>query len=259
MRRIRSASNIIKKRCELNTAAGMVPFTLKFSKARKTIAISINAKAEVNVSAPVYASENMVFSFIKEKADWIKERLSEANNKKDIIDRKKYAAGETFLFLGKKFPLKVEEKDIKRANLKFDGSQWIADIPFDLTPKDRHTLIGKKMVDWYRSQAKEILGGRIFHYSRIIGNEPLRIEVKTQKRIWGNCDPRSKTININWQVILSPIDVIDYIVVHELCHLLVPNHSPRFWKKVERILPRYKSQKKWLKDNFLQMLLPGQD
>lgn len=258
MRRIRRPSKIIEEKTSLQTSYGEIPFVLKLSNARRTISVSINANVEVIVAAPAYVSQKMIFDFLKEKSQWIYERLKEAQAKKNILDRKKYAHGEEFLFLGKKFPIRVDEISIKRPNIKFDGTQWIVHLPVNLSEKDQASILEQKMVQWYRAEAKEVLGGRIFHYSRIMGMEPLRIEVRTQKRIWGNCDPRSRTIHLNWQVILSPLDVIDYIVVHELCHLKVPNHSQKFWTSVEKILPHYKLQKKWLKNHSLEMLLPGQ-
>jgi hypothetical protein len=92
-----------------------------------------------------------------------------------------------------------------------------------------------------------------------MGVEPKKIAVRTQKRLWGCCDYHTQTIHLNWQIILSPIRVIDYVVVHELCHLTVPNHSKRFWKKVEKIIPDFKRHKQWLAVNHIDMVLPDEN
>ena len=82
------------------------------------------------------------------------------------------------------------------------------------------------------------------------------VNVRTQRRIWGSCHPRTKKIFLNWQIIMAPIEVIDYVIVHELCHLLVANHSKRFWSKVARFKPDYKEQIRWLRSNAFDMVLP---
>ena len=105
-------------------------------------------------------------------------------------------------------------------------------------------------------QAKEILGSRIFHYARKMQVEPKSISIKDQKRIWGSCQYRKQSINLNWRIVMSPLDVLDYVIVHELSHLVVPDHSKRFWRKVEDILPNYKQSRQWLKQNQRSMLLP---
>lgn len=249
---------LVPQNCSVETLTGTIPYVLRLSPRRRTISISINAKAVVNVYAPRYVSRKVINAFISDKAEWIQKQVHKARHVRTVLDAKKYQDGEEFLFLGNKYPLRVVEKDVKRGTLDFDGRQWRAVIGCGLSQEARHDLLEKKMIQWYREQAKELVGGRVFYFSRMIGIEPLRIEVRTQKRIWGNCDPRTKTIHINWQVILSPLPVIDYIVVHELCHLRVPNHSRRFWQKVENILPDYKAQKQWLKTHAREMLLPGQ-
>ena len=111
------------------------------------------------------------------------------------------------------------------------------------------------MIQWYRRQAEEILGSRLFHYARLIGVEPKKIAVRTQKRLWGNCDYRTRTIHLNWQIVLAPLEVMDYVVVHELCHLIVPNHSKRFWQRVEKTMPDFKKHKQWLKDHAVDMVV----
>ena len=117
-------------------------------------------------------------------------------------------------------------------------------------------MIKEKLIKWYRAQAEEIFGGRVFYFSRIMGLEPQKIAVKTQKRIWGSCGYHDKAISLNWQLVFAPMDVIDYVVVHELAHLDTPNHSRKFWKSVANILPDYKMRQNWLKNNRLSMKLP---
>lgn len=89
-----------------------------------------------------------------------------------------------------------------------------------------------------------------------MGLAPQRITVKTQKRLWGSCNHHGRSINLNWMLVMTPLMVIDYVVVHELCHLLVPNHSRRFWKHVAQYFPDYQASEKWLKTHAPEMQLP---
>jgi len=257
MRRIKHPKKIVKTTCSLKTEEGDIPFELSRSSARRTLTISIDEKAEVRVSSPFRMKEKEINDFINEKARWIVEKVNEAQKNKAILDRKNFDHGNQFLFLGKKYTLSIFERNIKRGHVSFNALEgWFVTVPQKLSSKERRIKVKGKMLQWYRTQAKEVLGGRIFHYSRLMGVEPKKIAVRTQRRLWGCCDYNKQTIHLNWQIILSPINVVDYVVIHELCHLTIPNHSKRFWKKVEKYMPDFKKYKQWLTVNHLDMVLP---
>jgi len=246
-----------KKSCLIKIQQEEIPFLLKKSSHRKTVAITIDEKAEISVAAPFYTTDKAVYSFIHEKGDWILAKLREAQKNKVFLDQKQFEHGKEFLFLGKKHKLNIiVDEGIKRAKITFDAMGWKVSIPPGLTKEQREKTVKSKMMQWYRLQAHEVLGGRLFHYGRLLGKEPKKIVVKTQKRMWGCCDFNTQTIYLNWQIILSPMMVADYVVVHELCHLFEPNHSRRFWNKVTSVMPDYKERKKWLKNNYFEMVLP---
>lgn len=251
----RRPKRISQKLCSIQIQEQDISFLLKKSSHRKTLAITIDEKATMNVSAPFYSVDKDIYAFIQDKGAWILEKLKEAQKHKDFLDNRIFEQGKVFLFLGKKYPLNVVEKVIKQSKVLFDGKAWIVYIAEGLNKAQRLEKIKTAMIKWYRTQAQEILGGRVFHYGRLLGAEPKKIVVKTQKRMWGCCNYHTQAIYLNWQIILSPLEVVDYVVVHELCHLFEPNHSQRFWNKVESILPNYKKRKKWLKNNYLDMVL----
>jgi predicted metal-dependent hydrolase len=257
MRRIRSPKRIIKSTSSIKTKEGEIPFTLARSSGRRTLMVSINESAEVNVSSPFALSDREIYRFMNEKPSWIIAKIEDAKRHRDIIKEKEFNDGHEFLFLGEKYNIRVHEADIKRGRIDFDPlAGWAVVIPQGLSSEDRQAQVKQKMVQWYRAQAKEVLGGRIFHYSRLMGVQPRKIDVRTQKRLWGCCDYRTQTIHLNWQIILSPLKVIDYVVVHELCHLMVPSHSKRFWNKVKKVIPDFVVYRRWLKINHLDMVLP---
>ena len=257
MRRIRRPKHIVKASCLLKTKEGNIPFVLARSSGRRTLTISVDEHAQVSVSSPFTMREKDIYGFIHEKARWILSKVREAEKNKDILSQREFAHGHAFLFLGKKYKVNVAKSDVKRSRITFDVLKgWSIFVPQGLSTAESQTQVKRKMLQWYKAQAKEILGGRIFHYSRLMGVEPKKIAIRTQKRLWGCCDFNTQTIHLNWQIILSPIKVVDYVVVHELCHLIIPSHSKRFWKKVEKFMPDFQRYRQWLKINHLDMVLP---
>ena len=249
----------MKKPCVITTAQGAIPFVLTRSSGRRTLTISVDEKAEARVAAPFHMADRDVYAFLHEKAEWLCDKINAARDYRDRLRQKAFDHGQRFLFLGKKHDVNVVAQKIQRCRISFDTAQgWLVAVPGNLSGPQRRLQVRAKMIQWYRSQAKEILGGRVFHYARLMGIGPKRIAIRTQKRLWGCCDYRAQSINLNWQIILAPLEVIDYIVIHELCHLTVPSHSHRFWKKVEKIMPDYRKRRQWLKVNHIDMMLPAE-
>ena len=112
---------------------------------------------------------------------------------------------------------------------------------------DRQPL-SKQEIKLLTTKAKRILPERVRYYAEIMGVEYGRITIRMQKSRWGSCSSK-KNLNFNCLLMLTPQEIIDYVVVHELCHLKEMNHSPRFWAEVEKVLPDYKERRKWLRDH----------
>ena len=238
------------------TNKGDIHFLLKRSSARRSLAICINEKAQVTVSVPFYSTLADAQRFIAQKHAWILEKVSKASKNLEYIQNRRFEHGQEFLFLGEKYKLFVQTEASKRSKIAFDGSGWMVSLPKDMDAGKYPSEIKKRLLGWYKEQAQEILGGRLWAFARQMNLEPQSIAVRRQKRFWGCCDYNKQSISLNWQIILSPARVADYVIVHELCHLKVPNHSKRFWKMVEKYMPDYKQQKKWLSANHLDMVLP---
>ena len=101
---------------------------------------------------------------------------------------------------------------------------------------------------WYRTHAEQKLQEKVERYAGVIGVSPAAVGFRTFKSRWGSCDSRG-LVQFNWKIIIAPNRIVDYLVVHELCHLKQHNHSPRFWKCVESVFPGYRECREWLKQN----------
>ncbi|MGI5912195.1 MAG: M48 family metallopeptidase [Syntrophomonadaceae bacterium] len=135
------------------------------------------------------------------------------------------------------------EHFLKKGQIQIKDSNIII-----LTSEDDKEKMKQTLELWYRQKAREKILERISLYESIIVRVPGRIVIKSQKCRWGSCSSRGN-LNFNWRLVMAPVEVIDYIVVHEMCHLIELNHSYRFWSLVAQVMPNYKQNKQWLEKN----------
>lgn len=240
----------------LSLPDGDVPYGLLFSRKRKTLSIHIGEEGNVKVYAPALLSEAKIRDFLHQKADWILQKRIYALSAVKERRAKTFAQDEMFLFLGKEFPLHINISSKTHPSIVFNGSVWqlnLNDAP-ELPAQQKAAC--RALMNWYIAQAKEIFAARLFHFCRVLNTSFLKISVRSQKNIWGSCHAGKRSIQLNWKLIMAPLSSLDYVIVHELCHLFHPNHSKRFWRKVASVLPDYKKEEKWLKDNRQRMILP---
>lgn len=204
---------------------------------RKTIALIVERDGALTVRAPMRAPRYLIDQFIQQKADWIiraRERIKSAPQ----TPAKLYQDGEKFLYLGSSFNLKLVTQ--QRAALHLDDG-------FTL----RHSAQNKGeaiFTRWYKERAYGIISERVRQYAQQYGFTPKQVKISSAKTRWGSCS-HDGSLNFTWRLVMAPLDVIDYVVAHELAHLRVKNHSPKFWEEVEELCPEYKKQRKWLREN----------
>ena len=210
----------------------------------------------VRVAAPLRMPEERVHAFIRLKARWINSKINQIRERRAKFPVRQFRQGEQFLFLGKRYPLNITHEEVRRPGMIFNEEGWKVTLSQKTEAPRTDRLVRKKLFDWYRDKAKEFLGSRIFYFARLLGSQPRKISIRTQKRMWGSCHYHQQAIHLNWQLIQAPVEVIDYVIVHEFCHLKVPNHSRRFWKEVRKVLPGFEVQRRWLKEHQWELSLP---
>lgn len=238
------------------TGRGRVDYLLKRSPRRRSLQITISERGQVEVAAPARLRDKTINDFVIQKAAWIARQIEWAGRRQSILETKRYETGSLFLFLGKKYPLQVQTQPIRRARIHFDGQGWSMVIPGSDRTGSPQRLIKNKLVSWYRQQAKEILGSRVLFFARQMKLDLSTICIRSQKSIWGSCHTAKRAVHLNWQLVMMPMNVIDYVVVHELSHLVHGNHSKRFWNKVAKTLPDFRQRQQWIKKNQLDLILP---
>lgn len=159
-------------------------------------------------------------------------------------NQRNYRSGEKLLFMGSEYTLLVEFTEKRRSRISLQQDKMILEIPGMTKAEERADILE----NWYRKQARYILTQRVEGYATLMRVSYDTIRIKDQKTCWGSCSNK-RNLNFNYRIIMAPEEVIDYIVVHELCHLRQMNHSPEFWREVANILPEYARRRKWLKEN----------
>ncbi len=150
---------------------------------------------------------------------------------------------EKILFLGGEYAL-IRIIDAKAGpSISFFADRFYVTIP----DNSRETML-QLLEEWYRRQARKIITGRVEVFSQKLNLNCNRICIKGQKTRWGSCSSL-KNLNFNWRLVMAPLVIIDYIVIHELSHLVEMNHSRKFWQLVENHCPEYKQHRKWLREN----------
>ncbi len=204
---------------------------------RRTIALILERDGSLTVRAPKRATLRDIHGFIQEKEKWI-ERSREKLKSIVVIPQKEYADGEIFLFLGKEYELRLVPS--QRQILHFNNG-----FTLKASARPRGAMVFAK---WYKTQALTIFTERVTHYANLHGFSPKQVKVTSAKTRWGSCSANG-TINFTWRLVMAPLEVIDYVVIHELVHLRVKNHSQKFWQAVEQFCPEYKSHRKWLREH----------
>lgn len=211
---------------------------------RKSVEIRIEPSGLVRVRAPKGSDESKVLELLESKGKWIIEHMDkyfEAKEKKPPSD---YEAGDMYRVLWKTHELKVViNSEVYKATAKLDGKYICVESNTD--DKD---VVANAIDAFYKKEAKKIIKDRVKFYQKHFKSKPKELTFKNEKSRWGSCTSE-RVINFNYRIIMAPINIVDYLVVHEMCHLHHMNHSKSFWTLVGSILPDYKESREWLKYN----------
>lgn len=200
-------------------------------KKRKTLSIKVVPPQKVLVSAPLHMEDQEILSIVAKKGRWINNKLVKLKE----IKVREYKEGELFLYLGKNYPLKINiNKNIKKPKVKLYEDELIIQ-----THTYNKNVIKEALEKWYREQTIDKVTDITNHYIKYMDVNPRIIKIKEQKKMWGSCSSKGN-IYINWRCSMLPLELLEYIVVHEMCHLKFLNHSKDYWNYVGSIIPDYK-------------------
>jgi predicted metal-dependent hydrolase len=205
---------------------------------RKTVAIIVQRDGSLTVRAPLRMSTIHIQEFVQSHAEWIREKQDQAKAAPPP-PKKQYNDGETFLYLGNEYPLTIVAR--QRPALTFSGSKF--HLAKASLPKARQVFLR-----WYKTQVLKVISERVALHAKQNKFAYRKIRISSARTRWGSCSTNG-TLSFTWRLIMAPPEVIDYVVVHELAHTQIKNHSRNFWYRVAEIMPEFKRHLAWLKKN----------
>lgn len=197
-------------------------FDIQYGK-RKKMVLDITPEGHITLKVPQKTSEQAIHEFMNSNANLLLKVQEKIENRKYISNEKSYDEEEIFLYLGKGYHL----------------NQLIPEIP------ESEKEIQKQLQQFYTTQTKKIIKKRVQHFEKIIGVKTKNVTVVDSPKTWGTCDS-NKQLTFNYKLSMAPIEVIDYVVIHELCHIFHMNHDRSFWRKVGMYDVNFKQHQDYL-------------
>lgn len=217
-------------------AVGDLRFEVVLSARRRTMELSVERDGGLVVRAPEGATSARLEAFIHEKRTWVYRKVAEKEALRRTVPVREYVSGEGFPYLGRSYRLLLVNR--QEVPLRLEAGRF----------RLRRSEVGQgraHFIRWYAEHGRTWLRRRVEALAPRVGVEPGAVEVRDLGYRWGSCG-WSRTLNFNWATILLPPSIVEYVVVHELVHLCERNHTPAFWRRVERAMPDYVRRKTWL-------------
>jgi predicted metal-dependent hydrolase len=211
-------------------------YTVKYSN-RKTLRINVERDRSITVNAPEGMSADKIHNEIEKKKLWIYQKINHPQKQNENLPSKKIESGASILYLGQIYTLDVLNKDFDE--IIFDGNFYIS--------KKNIVFADKLFEDWFKARANEYIVPKAAQYAKNLGVEYKSIKISKMRYRWGSCI-EGKTLNFNYQLIKAPASVIDYVILHELAHIIESGHGNNFWQIIKIQLPNYLAAKNWLKN-----------
>ncbi|MEX2373398.1 MAG: SprT family zinc-dependent metalloprotease, partial [Dehalococcoidia bacterium] len=219
---------------------------VRSARRRRTLELTLEPDG-VRVAAPLRTPSSEIAEFVRSRIPWVQKHRAKQPLR---VERAPLATGDSLPYLGRWLPLEVMPGARKTPRVDLDLLGLRVTVPRSLGTLDAGAC-REKVEDalraWFRRRASEELDGRVAYWSRLCGYTPRGVLVRDQRRRWGSCSPDG-TLRFNWRLVMLEPRLVDYVVVHEIAHLVRPHHRPSFWAEVERMLPDYRARRVALRE-----------
>jgi predicted metal-dependent hydrolase len=231
---------------EYRDGHGFIAEVIRTSR-RKSADIRVEDGA-VSVVVPTSTSTERIDQLLATKRRWIKEKIALQREMAPAATRR-FVSGEAFSYLGRNYRLKVETGNF--APVRLLHGRLVVTVP---SGSQQPHMVRNALVRWYKRQAEHKLTEKVTRFAPLVGVEPAGVGIKTFRSRWGSCTAKGK-LEFNWQIMMAPNRMVDYVVLHELCHLIRHDHSPEFWREMARVMPEYQQCREWLKGNVAKLTM----
>jgi predicted metal-dependent hydrolase len=226
-----------------------IQYTLKRSAKRRTIGFLINDHG-LSVVAPKWVTVTQVEESLREREEWIIRKTFEWQDyvkKRDSL-RVDWGNGAKVRYLGAEITVRLDDSpEVTKVGFVLTNHELRIALP----PQASDEQIKNRVESWLQSQAKAVFAERIPFYSQKLGSSPTRWGLSSARTRWGSC-AHDGSIRLNWRLVQFPLDILDYVVAHELAHLKELNHGPDFWRTVGELFPDYEQKRRWLKQHHVE-------
>lgn len=198
--------------------------------------LSVERNGDLVIRAPEGATGARLEAFIRGKRTWVYRKVAEKEALRHAVQVREYVSGEGFPYLGRSYRLLLVNR--QNVPLRLEAGRF----------RLLRSEVGRArshFIRWYSEHGRAWLRRRVEQLAPRVGVEPGTVEVRDLGYRWGSCG-RNRTLNFNWATVLLPPSIVEYVVVHELIHLRERNHTPAFWRRIERAMPDYARRKAWL-------------
>lgn len=224
---------------EINIEGNKIPYEVKIKKV-KYLRITVKEDG-LTVSVPGALKGEDIYKLLYKNRKWILENYNKIN-----LNKPSWENISKILYKGQEYPVSIINNKSCHPKLDFKDSLFVVNV--DKPRAECGQIIEKLFLDWYFKEAEKVIYDRTVYYSRIMKLNFNSLKIKNQKTRWGSCSSK-KNLNFNFKLIMAPDWVLDYVVVHELSHLVYLDHSKNFWNVVSAYCPLYKEARKWLRGN----------
>jgi predicted metal-dependent hydrolase len=219
-------------------------FFIVRSSRRRTMQLRVGVRG-VEVRAPSWVPESEIGAFVLQKKDWIERAVKEAGHRTSQ-GVQVFSQGGMLYVLGAPRQLEVISADA--------GKPWLEETEQGWRVKGDSAAIRRLVVKWYQLGVRRIFMAMVSQWAQRMAMHPPKVVVKDQQRLWGSYSARTKTVNLNWRMMAFPPEIIEYIVIHELCHAKHLNHSRAFWNEVSKYCPDWRVRRLWLRTSAQKYL-----
>lgn len=230
----------------VETPEGLVTFTLQRRRGRRRVAIHVLPDRRVEVRAPLNASTEWIDAFVADNAAWIRRRQA------NLPGPVRHATGTRIPFQGQALQLEVLPGLFEADEIRRKGDRLIVRVGNVASDADCQKAVRHLLRRWLSHQARDICRARVPLWARKIGLSPGRVTIKDMSSRWGSCSVRGN-VSISYRIVMAPPWVMDYLLVHELCHLRHMNHSADFWAAVRDVFPRVDEARRWLREHSAEL------
>jgi predicted metal-dependent hydrolase len=218
-------------------------YEVRRSSRRRALEITVDRGGELVLSAPAEVPVAALREFATRKRMWVYKQLARRDALTRVAPQKEFTEGEGFAYLGRSYRLRlVSQSD---AAVKLVGGRFVM-------PKAAAGSGREHLIRWYSERAKLWLTDKVVDYAARMEVAPSGVRVQDLGYRWGSCG-KGDVLYFHWKTILLPAQIAEYVVVHEMAHLLEPHHTPDFWRRVERAMPDFERRKVWLAERGIDV------